>query len=138
MVQASASFTLRVEPRLGFKVKGPAQIIRPGGIPSAEAFGKPVIKADATVIPTEVVDAIRSASPKLADEIQTRSPEDATQAINLFIALINLVAALVTLYIAQHPASPVTPQQVVQLFDQSIHVTNQTTIVNPPPPPGAG
>lgn len=114
------------------------QFIRPAGIPSAEVVSEPVIKADATVIPAEVVDAIRTASPELADEIQTRNPQDATQVINLFIALINLLAALLALYMAQHPAAPVTPQQVIQIFDQSRHVVNQTIVVNPPPPHGAG
>jgi hypothetical protein len=111
----------------------------------AKVVVAPTVTAVATLLPPEVVvipdkavDAIRSAIPELADEIQARSPKDATQVINLFAALIQLLTALVALYIAQHPAAPVTPQQVVQFFDQSLHVVNQTTIVNPPPVPGAG
>lgn len=121
----------------------PAEVdAAPGGRGTLSGEAKvvviPVIKADGTVIPAEVVDAIRSASPELADEIQTRNPQDATQVINLFVALINLLAALLALYVAQHPAAPVTPQQVIQIFDQSRHVVNQTIVVNPPPPHGAG
>jgi hypothetical protein len=84
------------------------------------------------------VEAVRSASPKLAKEIQIRSPRDAVAVINLFAALIQVLTALVTLYLALHPAAPVTPQQITQFFDQSVHIVNQTTIVNPPPPHGAG
>jgi hypothetical protein len=95
------------------------------------------MQAEGNVVPPVVVDAIRSASPELADEIQTRNPQDATQVINLFIALVNLLAALLALYVAQHPAAPVNPQQIVQIFDQSRHVVNQTIVVNPPPAHGA-
>ncbi len=96
------------------------------------------MQAEGRVIPKLVVDAIRTASPKLADEIETRDPTGAKQLVEIFTALIHLLAALVTLYMAQHPASPVTPEHITQLFDQSRHIVNQTTVVNPPPAPGTG
>ncbi len=112
---------------------------------AVRAFTAPAMKAEATmpvpqavVIPDEVVEVVRSASPKVANEIQIRSPQDAIAVINLFAALIQMLTALVTLYLAQHPATPVTSQQIVQIFDQSVHTVNQTTVVNPPPPPGEG
>jgi hypothetical protein len=112
---------------------------------AAKVFIAPTMKAEATmpvpevvVIPDEVVEAVRSASPKLANEIQIRSPQDAIAVINLFGALIQVLTALVTLYLALHPAASVTPQQITQFFDQSVHIVNQTTIVNPPPPHGSG
>ena len=131
-----ASFTLSVTPRLNFDV-GPKRVdgaLGGEGTLGGEVTVVPLIEAEATVIPAEVVNAIRSASPELADEIQARSPQDATQVINLYIALINLLAALLALYVAQHPAAPVNPQQIIQFFDHSQHITNQTTVVNPPPP----
>jgi hypothetical protein len=109
------------------------------------ALTVPTTEADAAmpvpetlVIPDEVVNVVRSASPKVANEIQIRSPQDAIAVINLFAALIQMLTALVTLYLAQHPANPVSPQQIVQIFDQSVHTVNQTTVINAPPPPRAG
>jgi hypothetical protein len=106
-------------------------------VPTMKAVAT-LLPPEAVVVPDKAVDAIRSAIPELADEIQARSPKDAAQVINLFAALVQLLTALVALYVAQHPAAPVTPQQVIQIFDQSRHVVNQTIVVNPPPPPGAG
>lgn len=71
-------------------------------------------------------------------ELGVSEAMDAKRIIEMFTALVGLLTALLMLYISQHPAAPVTPQQVVQFFDQSQHVVNQTTIVNPPPAPGAG
>lgn len=132
------SFSLSVTPRLGLDVGPTHQVIRPEGIASAEVVVEPTVKAEAIVIPAEVVDAVRTAAPKLADEIQTRDPADAKRIIEMFTALVGLLTAFLLLYIAQHPAVPVTPQQIIQFYDQSQHVVNQTTIVNPPPPHGAG
>lgn len=112
------------------------QVIRPGGIASAEVVAEPTIEAEAILIPAEVVDAVRMAAPKLADEIQARDPIDAKRIIEMFTALISLLTALLMLYVSQHPAAPITPQQITQFFDHSQHITNQTTIVNPPPTHG--
>lgn len=95
-----------------------------------------VLSPELAVIPDKTMDAIRSAIPELANEIRSRGPEDRTVVIELFVALINLLAALVTLYVALHPAASVTPRQITQFFDQSVHIVNQTTTVNRPTPHG--
>jgi hypothetical protein len=88
------------------------------------------------VVPDKTLDAVRSALPELADEIHTR-PQDATVLINVFAALVQLLATAVTLYQIIHPQAP-TPPQIVEIFNQTYNVVNHTTIVNPPPAAGAG
>lgn len=123
---------ISVTPRLSFDVgpKPTEQIIRPTGIPSEEAFGEP------SVIPAEVVDAVRSASPALADEIQSRSSHDEVMLILTIFGIV--VAALQTAMQAYqffNPQAP-TPTQVVQIFNQIYNMVNPPSPVNPPPPPG--
>ncbi|MGO9032896.1 hypothetical protein [Mycobacterium sp.] len=48
-----------------------------------------------------------------------------------------LLATAVTLYQILHPQAP-TPPQIVEIFNQTYNVVNQTTVVNPPPAAGAG
>jgi hypothetical protein len=158
----AGSFSISVTPRLGFDVGPNHQVVMPqaadlkieggqpavnveaalggGGTLTAEAHVvvEPVIRAEGDLVPPEVVDTIRSATPKVADEIQARDPVGAKQIAEQYTALINLLVALVTAYHFLHPAAPMTTQQVVQIFDHSQHVTNQTTIVNPPQAPGPG
>jgi hypothetical protein len=87
------------------------------------------------VVPDKTLYAVRSALPELADEIHTR-PQDATVLINLFAALVQLLATAVTLYQIIHPQAP-TPPQIVEIFNQTYNVVNQSTVVNPPPAHGA-
>lgn len=115
------------------------EIWKPGSMGATMAPA--VMRAEGTVSP-QVVEALRSTYPALAAEIQKR-PERATAILNLFAAMLGVLLYLLQLHAVQHPASPVTPEHITQLFDQSQHITvNQTTIINPPPPPppapGAG
>jgi hypothetical protein len=140
--EVEESFPARDEPGTGRgePVRVDTAFAREGTLTAdAKIVVAPTITAVATLLPPDVVvvpdktmDAIRSAIPELADEIQARSPRDRTAVINLFVALINLLAARVMLYVATHPAAPVTPPQIVEIFNQTYNVVNQTNGVNAP------
>jgi hypothetical protein len=72
--------------------------------------------------------AIEAASPELAHDLQGRSPQDINLAINIFIAIMQLLQALLTVYQIVH-GEPPSQQQVVQIFNQTTNV-----VVNMPPP----
>ena len=130
----AGSFSLSVTPRLSFGPAGPEpvdQVVRPVGIASAEVVAEPTVTAEATLIPAEAVDAIRSGLPTLADEIEARSHRDGMFLLAVFMAFMALLQTAMQAYQLLHPQAP-TPPQVVQIFNQIYNA------VNPPPPHGAG
>jgi hypothetical protein len=96
-----------------------------------------LLPPEVVVIPDKAVDAIRSASPELAEEIQAGSSHDAMLLLTVFLALMALLQAAMQAYQILHPQAP-TPPQIVEIFNQTYNVVNQTNVVNPPPPHGAG
>jgi hypothetical protein len=66
----------------------------------------------------EAVHAIRSASPELAKEIETRTPQDAMLVLTRFMAFVAALQALLTLYQVVH-GQPALPTQVVEIFNQT-------------------
>lgn len=66
----------------------------------------------------KVVPAIQEASPELADKIRLSDPQDAMLLLNLFMALMQVVQTLLTVYQITH-AEPPTPTQIVQIFNNT-------------------
>ena len=113
-----------------------SQNIQPVGVESQEAFGHPAVTGavETTLEPAqasftvsvapslsfkaEAVSAIESASPELANEIRVRGAQDATQLINLFMALVQVMQTLLTLYQITH-SEPPTQTEIVQIFNQT-------------------
>lgn len=85
--------------------------------------------------PGEMVAVIESASPELARDIRSRSPQDINLAINFFMAIMQTLQLLLMVYQIVH-GEPPSQQQVIQIFNHTNNVINQTTnvVVNMPPP----
>jgi hypothetical protein len=111
--------TVRVEPR----VEVSAVVIRPGEEVSAEVGN--------------ALSVIESTSPALAGDIKDRSPQDVNLAINLFMAIMQTLQFLLMLYQMVHQQPPTQPQ-VIEIFNQTTNVLNQTSniVINMPPPAG--
>jgi hypothetical protein len=87
-----------------------------------------LIPRDMKVVPPEVVNAIRSASPQLANRMQNH-PVDAVFLLTLFMALMSLLQTAMQAYALIHPSAPTPPSPVViQMFNQMQNVLY--------PPPG--
>lgn len=71
-----------------------------------------------------VVPAIRDASPELADKIQLSPPQDAERLLNLFMALMQVVQTLLTVYQITH-SEPPTQTQIVQIFNNTTNYVIQ-------------
>jgi hypothetical protein len=127
----AGSVSLSVTPRLSFDVGSTqtGQVIGPKGIASAEVVVEPTVTAEATVVPQNVIDAIRAAFSRLADEIQARDSHDA---VFLLTAFAGLMAALQTAMQAYQFFNPQLPPPIVEIFNQTYNV------VNSPSPHGAG
>ena len=83
---------------------------------------------------SEMTAAIESISPKLARDLRSRSPQDINLAINFFTAIMQILQVLLMVYQTVH-GEPPSPQQVIQIFNHTTNVINQTTMVAPIPPP---
>jgi hypothetical protein len=83
----------------------------------------PAVNADARVlvpVPADVVDAIQTALPKLANKIQAR-PRDAVLWLTWFMALMAVLQTAMAAYALLHPnAAP----PVVQIFNSTVNVLN--------------
>jgi hypothetical protein len=122
------------------------QYIRPTGIPSAEAFGTPRVRAALADLtweqiaelresitetvgydpsPEKLSGAVEPTSPALAKDFRRHSPQDITSYATLVVALIELMLHIYSIVHA------VTPVQVTQIIN---HIES-TIIVNPPPAP---
>jgi hypothetical protein len=85
----------------------------------------------------EVIPAIQLAAPELAEEIRHLSPQDAMLTLNLFMALMQVLQTLLTLYQVTH-SQPPTQTQIVEIFNHTTNVFHQTTniVTNMPPEHG--
>lgn len=66
----------------------------------------------------EVVPAMQSASPELADKLRLSDPQDAMLLLNLFMALMQVVQTLLTVYQVTH-SEPPTQTQIVEIFNNT-------------------
>jgi hypothetical protein len=84
---------------------------------------------------SEMTAAIESVSPKLARDLQSRSPQDISLAINIYMAIMQTLQLLLMVYQMVH-GEPPSQEQVIQIFNQTTNVIHQTTtvVVNMPPP----
>jgi len=121
--------------------KSLVQRIHVHGIESEEAFGVPTVtggvaaqvgpiqvtlsvqgtlSAEVEVIPRDLVDAIRPADPELVKVVEGRSSRDAALAIDLFVAMVQVLQTSVRLYQVTHPAqAPAPTQKIVEIFDNT-------------------
>jgi hypothetical protein len=88
--------------------------------------------AEVVLTPGPAVLVLRGAAPKLANDIEGRSPREIKSAIDLYMALLGTLTFLLTLYQMFHH-QPATPEQLVQIFKQTTTIVHQT--INMPPPP---
>ncbi|UXA05706.1 hypothetical protein KXD96_22800 [Mycobacterium sp. SMC-2] len=118
-----------------------AQQIELIGVPSPRAFGDMIVVTQgmaAQLQPTEAslsgqaaVAAIRAVDRELADELELRSPQDITAALNFRAALINLIAAFVSLYQMMHGVPP-SQQHIEQTINNVTNAPTTIVINNPP------
>lgn len=87
--------------------------------------------ADVVISPGPAVLVLRGAVPKLAIDIEGRSPRDIKLALDLYMAFLGTLTVLLTLYQISHQQPP-TLEQIVQIFNQTTTVVHQT--INMPPP----
>ncbi|HKP41795.1 hypothetical protein [Mycobacterium sp.] len=92
-----------------------------------------VSSAELSPPPGEVVAVIESASPELANDIRGRSPQDINFVLNFYMAIMQTLQLLLTVYQIVHGEQP-SHQQVIEIFNQTTNVINQTTnvVVNMP------
>ncbi|MGH3551894.1 MAG: hypothetical protein ACRDT5_04710 [Mycobacterium sp.] len=92
---------------------------------------QPIITGELELIPREAVDeavdAIRAASPGLADDIQNRSPQEIMLALNFFTVLMQVVQVTLTAIPLIHP-EPATQTQIIEMCKQTINC-----VMNVPP-----
>jgi hypothetical protein len=83
----------------------------------------------------EAADAVKL--PTLALDLRGRSPQDINLAINLFMAAMQVFQVALTLYQIVH-GEPPSQTQIIQIFNQTTTVINQTTnnVINMPPTHG--
>jgi hypothetical protein len=104
-----ASFTLHVSPSLGEPARADGDFGDEGTLSAHVAVVvTPEVNAEGGLVPQEVVDAIRSALPQLANDMQTR-PRDAMLLLTAFMALMALLTAAMQAYQLFHPQAPTPP-----------------------------
>jgi hypothetical protein len=93
----------------------------------------PEVKVQAA-LPGDVIAVIESASPELANDIRSRSPQDVNLAINFFLAITQTLQFLLTVYQIFHQQPP-SQTQIIEIFNHTTNVINQTTttVINMPP-----
>jgi hypothetical protein len=96
----------------------------------------PEVKVQAAP-PGDVIAVIESASPELAGDLRSRSPQDINLAINLFMAIMQILQVALMLYQMVH-GEPPSQQQVIQIFNHTTNVIKHTTnvVVNMAPDHG--
>ena len=86
---------------------------------------------DVVISPDPHVLVLRGAVPRLAIDIEGRSPQDINLAVNLYMAFVTTLAVLLQLWQMFHHQPP-TQEQIEQIFNQTTTVVHQT--INMPPP----
>jgi hypothetical protein len=91
-----------------------------------------VTKAQDSVGITDSAEVVlRGVAPKLAIDIEGRSPRDIKLTLDLYTAFLATLTLLVTLWTTFHHQPP-TPAQITQIFNQTTTFVQQT--INMPPP----
>lgn len=88
--------------------------------------------ADVVISPDPAVLVLRGASPELAIDIEGRSPRDIKLAVDLYMAFLATLTALLALWSTFHQQPP-NPTQIIEIFNQTTNFVHQT-IINMPPP----
>jgi hypothetical protein len=114
------------------RIEAQAQEVRVFGIQAAGEVGFPEVKQAAP--PGEALAVIESASPELANDVRSRSPQDITLALTLWSAFVQTLEFLVMLFQIVH-GQPPTSVQINEIFNHTTNVFNQTTniVINMPP-----
>ncbi len=89
--------------------------------------------ADVVISPDEAISVLRGVSPVLANDLKGRSPQDINFAINIYLAILQTLQILLMLYQMAHDQPP-TQTQIIEIFNQTTTVVNQTINMPPPPP----
>jgi hypothetical protein len=89
------------------------------------------LEADGYVTKAQDVLVLRGAAPKLASDIEGRSPRDIKLALDLYVAILGTLTLLIAVWQTFHQQPP-TLEQITQIFNQTTTVVHQT--INMPPP----
>ena len=126
--QRAAQASLHVPPNLGEPAPVDAAFGGKGTL-SAKVVVVPTMTVRATVLPPEVnavsadvVEAIRAALPKLANDMQTSSPQVAMLLLTAFMTLMALLQTAMQAYQFFHPEAP--PPPPIEIFNQTYNVVN--------------
>jgi hypothetical protein len=119
--------------RIGVTAEASAVVVRPSPAESKLHGHTPEVKVQPAQ-PDDVIAVIESASPELANDIRSRSPQDVNLAINFFLAIMQTLQFLLTVYQIFHQQPP-SQTQIIEIFNHTTNVINQTTttVINMPP-----
>lgn len=81
------------------------------------------------------IATIEEASPRLARDLAGRSPQDINLAVNLFMAIMQILQVALSLYQITH-GEPPAQTQIIQIFNETTNVIHQTTSIVVPPAQG--
>jgi hypothetical protein len=86
----------------------------------AALSGQGTLAAEVEVIRGDLVNAIRPADPELAKVVEGRNRQDAALAIELFVALVQVLQTSLTLYQVTHPTQPPAPTfKIIEIFNNT-------------------